>query len=46
VHLLHWLEALCWMRKISEGILAITSLEYLALVSLLWLTTIKQLTYN
>src|SRR5271156_5918764 len=33
VHLLHWLEALSWMRKISEGILAITSLESIALVS-------------
>jgi hypothetical protein len=33
VHLLHWLEALSWMRKISEGILAITSLESVALVS-------------
>jgi NACHT domain len=27
VHLLHWLEALGWMRKASEGILAILSLE-------------------
>jgi len=26
-HLLHWLEALGWMRKTSEGILAIFSLE-------------------
>jgi len=34
-HLLHWLEALSWMRKISEGILAVTSLESIALVSLL-----------
>jgi hypothetical protein len=34
-HLLHWLEALSWMRKISEGILVITSLESIALVSLL-----------
>ena len=33
VHLLHWLEALSWIRKISEGILAITSLESIALVS-------------
>jgi hypothetical protein len=32
VHLLHWLEAL--MRKVSEGIHAITSLESIALVSL------------
>ncbi|KAH8601786.1 hypothetical protein B0O99DRAFT_562479, partial [Bisporella sp. PMI_857] len=27
VHFLHWLEALGWMGKISEGILAILSLE-------------------
>jgi len=33
MHLLHWLEALSWIRKISEGILAITSLESIALVS-------------
>lgn len=26
-HFLHWLESLSWMRKISEGILAISSLE-------------------
>ncbi|KAM0168541.1 hypothetical protein ACHAPF_010881 [Botrytis cinerea] len=26
-HFLHWLEALCWMGKISEAVLAITSLE-------------------
>ncbi|RYP83459.1 hypothetical protein DL769_001362 [Monosporascus sp. CRB-8-3] len=26
-HMLHWLEALSWMRRISEGILAITFLE-------------------
>jgi hypothetical protein len=32
-HLLHWLEALSWMRKISEGIHAIASLESIALVS-------------
>jgi hypothetical protein len=34
-HLLHWFEALGWMQKTSEGILAITSLETIALVSLL-----------
>jgi len=34
-HLLHWLEALGWMGKISEGIYAITALESIALVSLL-----------
>jgi hypothetical protein len=34
VHLLHWLEALSWMRRISEGILAIYSLESVALVSI------------
>jgi hypothetical protein len=33
VHFLHWLEALSWMRKISEGIYAITSLESIAFVS-------------
>jgi hypothetical protein len=26
-HLLHWLEALSWMQKISEGVVAIASLE-------------------
>ncbi|KAM0147384.1 hypothetical protein ACHAPG_010625 [Botrytis cinerea] len=26
-HFLHWLEALCWMGKISEAVLTITSLE-------------------
>ncbi|KAF1814219.1 hypothetical protein P152DRAFT_392943 [Eremomyces bilateralis CBS 781.70] len=31
MHLLHWLEALSWMRRISEGIYAITSLESVAL---------------
>lgn len=34
-HFLHWLEALSWMRRMSEGILAIRSLESIALVSLL-----------
>ena len=34
-HLLHWLESLSWMQKTSEGILAIISLESIALVSLL-----------
>jgi hypothetical protein len=34
-HLLHWLEALGWMGKISDGILAISSLETQILVSLL-----------
>ncbi|SLM35266.1 nacht and wd40 domain protein, partial [Lasallia pustulata] len=29
-HLLHWLEALGWMQKISEGILEIISLESIA----------------
>ncbi|KAI9854173.1 MAG: hypothetical protein M1813_001343 [Trichoglossum hirsutum] len=33
VHLLHWLEALSWMRRISEGILCISSLELVALTS-------------
>jgi hypothetical protein len=35
-HLLHWLEALSWIGKSSEGILAIISLEALILVSLLY----------
>jgi len=34
-HFLHWLEALSWMRRISEGIFAIRSLESIALVGLL-----------
>lgn len=35
VHLLHWLEALSWMQRVSEGILAITDLESISrLVSL------------
>jgi hypothetical protein len=33
VHLLHWLEALSWIRKTSEAINTITSLESTALVS-------------
>jgi hypothetical protein len=32
-HLLHWLEALGWMQRISEGIHAIASLESIAAVS-------------
>jgi len=32
VHLLHWLEALGWMRRVPDGIYAITSLELIALV--------------
>jgi hypothetical protein len=35
VHLLHWLEALGWIGKTSEGILAISSLEAQISVSLL-----------
>jgi len=34
VHILHWLEALSWMGRLSEGIHAITSLESIAFVSL------------
>ena len=34
-HSLHWLESLSWMQKTSEGILATTTLESIALVSLL-----------
>jgi hypothetical protein len=37
VHLLHWLEALGWMGKISEGIQAILSLEAHVLVSYLFI---------
>jgi hypothetical protein len=36
VHLLHWLEALAWIGKTSEGILAIFSLETQIQVSLLY----------
>jgi hypothetical protein len=32
VHLLHWLEALGWTRRVPDGIHAITSLESIALV--------------
>jgi hypothetical protein len=32
-HLLHWLEALGWIQKVSEGIHAIASLEFIAAVS-------------
>ncbi|KAL2833280.1 hypothetical protein BDW59DRAFT_156780 [Aspergillus cavernicola] len=32
-HVLHWLETLSWMRRLSEGIRALLSLESLALVS-------------
>ena len=35
VHLLHWLEALGWMRRFPDGICAITSLELIALVRFL-----------
>jgi NACHT domain len=33
-HLLHWLEALGWMGKISEGVYAIAALESFATVSI------------
>ncbi|OCK72980.1 hypothetical protein K432DRAFT_365405, partial [Lepidopterella palustris CBS 459.81] len=33
VHFLHWLEALGWIQKVSEGIHAIASLESIALAS-------------
>jgi hypothetical protein len=32
-HLLHWLEALSWMRKMLDGIQAIIVLEYVTAVS-------------
>jgi serine/threonine protein kinase len=35
-HLLHWIEALSWMKKITEGILAIMALMSIASVSLLY----------
>ena len=35
-HLLHWLEALSLMRKLSEGILAIISLDSAVVVSGVW----------
>ena len=35
IHFLHWLEALSWMRRMSEAILAILCLESIALVRLL-----------
>lgn len=31
-HFLHWLEAFSWLRKMTEGIYEITSLESIALV--------------
>ena len=37
VHLLHWLEALGWIEKTSEGILAILSLEALIPVGFLFI---------
>jgi hypothetical protein len=33
-HFLYWLEALSWMQRLSEGILAIRTLESIALVRL------------
>jgi hypothetical protein len=36
-HLLHWLEALGWIGKTSEGIQAILSLEAYVLVSYLFI---------
>jgi hypothetical protein len=44
VHLLHWLEALGWMGKTLEGILAIFSLETQIPVSLLYSITREILT--
>jgi len=35
-HLLHWLEALSLIRKTSEGVLAIISLESMTMVSDIW----------
>jgi hypothetical protein len=39
VHLLHWLEALSWIEKISEGIFAVFSLEAQISVNLLYSLT-------
>lgn len=44
IPLLHWLEVLSWMKKISKGVLAIISLESIASVSLCSLLTRTQLT--
>ena len=33
-HLLHWLEALSLMQKISDGVLALISLDYMNAVSM------------
>jgi hypothetical protein len=46
IHLLHWLEALSWIQKISEGILAIYSLESIALVSISAVYHDKYKTYS
>lgn len=35
-HFLHWFEALGWLRKVSEGIHAISLLESVVLVSVSW----------
>jgi hypothetical protein len=41
IHLLHWLEALSWMRNISEGILAIITLQSIVRVSAVLVHTHK-----
>jgi hypothetical protein len=43
-HLLHWLEALGWMQKVSEGIYAIISLESITTVASFQYDTNIQLT--
>lgn len=45
MHFLHWLEALSWMGRMSEGILAIGSLESIVLVRLIPAWNEKLLTY-
>ena len=45
-HLLHWLEALGWMGKISEGILAILLLEAQIPVSIYRITRESRLIYT
>lgn len=42
-HILHWLEALSWLQKVSEGIQAVTSLESIAIVSLFYLQQFEKL---
>jgi hypothetical protein len=40
-HVLHWLEALSWLQKVSEGIQAVTSLESISIVSLSYMQHLR-----